>query len=44
MGGLYLVLNATEPVRSLTRHFDGLVRVASVHAHETAGHIRGLKV
>jgi transcriptional regulator with XRE-family HTH domain len=42
MGGLYLVLNASEPVRSLTRHFDGLVRGASVQAHEVAGWVRGL--
>jgi transcriptional regulator with XRE-family HTH domain len=37
MGGLYLVLNAIEPVRTLTRHFDGLVRGASVQANEVAG-------
>ncbi len=42
MGGLYLVLNAIEPVRTLTRHFDGLVRVASVQAHEVAAWVRGL--
>jgi transcriptional regulator with XRE-family HTH domain len=42
MGGLYLVLNATEPVRSLTRHFDELIRAASVQAHESAGWVRGL--
>lgn len=42
MGGLYLVLNAIEPVRTLSRHFDGLVRAASIHAHECAEHIRSL--
>lgn len=42
MGGLYLVLNAIEPVRTLTRHFDGLVRGASVQANEVAGWVRGI--
>ena len=42
MGDLYLVLNATDPIRTLTRHFDGLIRGASVQAHEVAGWIRGL--
>ncbi len=42
MGGLYLVLNAIEPVRTLTRHFDGLVRGASIYAHACAAHIRSL--
>jgi transcriptional regulator with XRE-family HTH domain len=42
MGGLYLVLNAIEPVRTLTRHFDGLVRGASVQASECAVRIRSL--
>lgn len=32
MGGLYLVLNAVEPVRTLVRHFDGLIRGAEVEA------------
>lgn len=42
MGGLYLVLNAVEPVRTLIRHFDGLVRGASVQANEVAGWVRGM--
>jgi transcriptional regulator with XRE-family HTH domain len=42
MGSMYLILNATEPIRTLTRHFDGLVRGANVHAHETAAWVRGL--
>ncbi len=44
MGGVYLILNATEPIRTLTRHFDGLVRGASVHAHETAEFMKALRV
>jgi transcriptional regulator with XRE-family HTH domain len=38
VGDMYLVLNATEPVRTLTRHFDTLIRSAVVHAHEAASH------
>lgn len=42
VGDMYLVLNATEPVRALTRHFDGLIRAATVHAHEAATFARAL--
>ncbi|WP_312798510.1 helix-turn-helix transcriptional regulator [Tianweitania sp.] len=42
VGDMYLVLNATEPVRTLTRHFDTLIRSAQVHAHEAAGFARRL--
>ena len=38
VGDIYLVLNATEPVRTLTRHFDNLIRGAVVNAHESAEH------
>ncbi len=41
-GDMYLVLNAPEPVRRLTRHFDNLVRAARVNAHEAAEHARRL--
>jgi transcriptional regulator with XRE-family HTH domain len=41
-GDMYLVLNATEPVRSLTRHFDNLIRAAVVNAHEAPAHARNL--
>lgn len=36
VGEMYLVLNATEPVRTLTRHFDNLIRAAVVNAHEAS--------
>lgn len=42
VGEMYLVLNATEPVRTLTRHFDNLIRAAVVNAHEAAAHARAL--
>ena len=34
---MYLVLNATQPVQTLTRHFDNLIRAADINAHESAG-------
>jgi transcriptional regulator with XRE-family HTH domain len=44
VGDMYLVLNATTPVRALTRHFDNLIRSAVINAHESAAHARGLVV
>ena len=41
VGDMYLVLNATEPIRTLTRHFDNLIRAADVNAHETAASCAG---
>ena len=34
MGGMYFVLNSTEHVRVLTRHFDDLIRAAVVQPPE----------
>lgn len=42
VGDMYIVLNATEPVQKLTRHFDNLIRAAVVNAHEAAAHARQL--
>ena len=42
VGDMYLVLNATQPVRALTRHFDQLIRAAEINAHEAAGFAREL--
>lgn len=44
VGDMYMVLNTREPVRTMTRHFDGLIRIAKINAHETALHVRRLKV
>jgi hypothetical protein len=44
VGEMYLVLNATDHIRSLTRHFDNLIRRAVVSAHESAAYLRGLAV
>lgn len=42
VGDIYLVLNATQPVQTLTRHFDGLIRAAAINAHEVSGFAAGL--
>lgn len=42
VGDMYLVLNAADPVATLTRHFDNLIRAAEINAHETANHARAL--
>lgn len=42
VGEMYLVLNAVTPVRTLTRHFDNLIRAAEINAHEAAGYCREL--
>ena len=44
VGEMYLVLNATEHINALTRHFDNLIRRAVVSANESAGFIRALSV
>ncbi|WP_223476656.1 helix-turn-helix domain-containing protein [Oricola indica] len=42
VGDMYLVLNAKDAVGTMTRHFDNLIRAASVQAHEVAGWLRAL--
>lgn len=44
VGGMYLVLNATQPVTILTRHFDFLIRSAEVNADEAAAFVSSLKL
>ncbi|TXR50992.1 helix-turn-helix domain-containing protein [Phyllobacterium endophyticum] len=44
VGEMYLVLNTTEAVLTMQRHFDGLIRVARINAHEAAQYISSLKV
>ncbi|MEI4480430.1 MULTISPECIES: helix-turn-helix domain-containing protein [unclassified Phyllobacterium] len=44
VGGMYLVLNTTESVLTMQRHFDGLIRVAKVNAHEVAGYVSSLTI
>jgi hypothetical protein len=40
VGDMYLVLNAPPAIHTLTRHFDNLIRAATVNAHEAAGFAR----
>ncbi|MGB3501006.1 MAG: helix-turn-helix transcriptional regulator [Mesorhizobium sp.] len=42
VGDMYLVMNAPNPIATLTRHFDNLIRAAEVHAHEAAAYARKL--
>jgi hypothetical protein len=44
VGDMYLVLNATTPVRALTRHFDNLIRSAVINAHESVAFARSVVV
>ena len=44
VGDMYLVLNASAPIATLTRHFDNLIRAAVVNAHEVAGFISKLRL
>lgn len=41
-GDMYLVLNQTAAIQTLTRHFDTLIRAAVVNAHETAAYAAAL--
>lgn len=36
VGDMYIVLNATATIGTLTRHFDNLIRAADINAHESA--------
>ena len=42
VGQAYFVFTSTEHIRALTRHFDQIVRGASVQPSEIVGHLRGL--
>lgn len=43
LGGLYLVLTSAEHVRTLSRHFDGVVRDASVQPTSVPTHLTRLR-
>jgi len=42
IGGMYFVYNTTDHIRALTRHFDDLIRAASVQAHEIGDYLEKL--
>ena len=43
VGQVYFTFNTIEHIRALTRHFDALVRAATVPAHVAAGFLRELR-
>lgn len=43
VGDMYLVVNAVEHIRALTRHFDALIRLSSVNPHEISDFLRKLR-
>ncbi|MDF2765329.1 MAG: transcriptional regulator [Rhodospirillales bacterium] len=42
MGNMYFVLNSTEHIRLLTRHFDELIRAAALQPRDTIEFLRNL--
>lgn len=44
VGEMYLVINSVEHIRALTKHFDDLIRRASVNPHEVADYVKSLAV
>ena len=43
VGQMFFAFNTTEHIRVLSRHFDALVRAATVPAHVAADFLRGLR-
>jgi transcriptional regulator with XRE-family HTH domain len=43
VGEMYMVLNATEHIRALSRHFDNLIRHAVISSNESAAYLATLK-
>jgi hypothetical protein len=44
VGDMFFVFNATEHIRALTGHFDGLIRHATIQPTEVPDFLRGLLV
>ena len=42
LGDMYLVVNSVEHIRGLTRHFDGLIRMAEIPPDRVAAFVAGL--
>ena len=43
LGQMYFVFNTRDHIRTLSDHFDGLIRAAKVQAHEMPGYILSLR-
>lgn len=41
LGHLYIVVNSIDHIRKLTDRFDDLIRIATVHPHETSKFLQG---
>ena len=44
VGDMYLVVNATDHIRALSRHFDNLIKRALINAHRSPDYLRSLRV
>jgi hypothetical protein len=42
LGQTYFVFHSTDHIRALTRHFDQIVRGATVQANEIGGYLQNL--
>jgi hypothetical protein len=42
LGNMYLVVNSADHIKSLTRHFDSLIRISKIGPDRITQHIRGL--
>ena len=43
LGKMYLVVNSVEQIKALTRHFDDLIRIATIGPDRVSAHIRELE-
>jgi transcriptional regulator with XRE-family HTH domain len=43
LGNMYLVVNSVEHIKALTRHFDGLIKIARIGPDRASRHIRKLQ-
>lgn len=43
VGDMYVVINGTEHIRALTRHFDDLIRRAAINPHEVSDYVAQLR-
>jgi hypothetical protein len=43
LGPSYLVLNASEHIRMLTRRFEEIIRAATIQPHAAPGHLQALR-
>lgn len=44
LGDMYMVINAVEHIRDLTKHFDSVIRISEISPDKTSDWVRSLKV